>query len=528
MEGPSACAPNGPGSIDRAVLDHMLEAFALHEVIRDEAGTPIDYRFLDANAAFEGITGIKRTDVIGRIVREVLPDVDARAAESYRRVALTGEPVRFRMHSAVSDRTYDVRAFRAGDGLIAAVFSDVTEAERTVRDLERDDVALRGKVTELADAMRTLSALTACNEALVRAESEPQLLQAICKIAVEQGGYLMTWVGYAEHDEEKSVRPVAFAGEGSRYLSDIRITWGEGPTAEGPGGTVIKTGSPMVIQSIADDPRFRPWRTEAVASKYRSLATLPLLLSDGTVLGAIMFYAGEPNRFEQRELSLLTELASDLTYGIEVLRSRNARAEMAEQLAASNVRLEAILHQVTVALGRVVESRDPYTAGHEERVAALSRQIACELGLSADDAEAVEVAALVHDIGKLSVPAEILTKPSTLSPVETDLVREHPQTGFNILKDIMFDWPIADIVLQHHERMDGSGYPNGISGEQILLPARILAVADTVEAMASHRPYRPALGLDAAIEEITSHPEKFDPQVAAACVRLSEAHRIDL
>jgi HD-GYP domain-containing protein (c-di-GMP phosphodiesterase class II) len=233
-----------------------------------------------------------------------------------------------------------------------------------------------------------------------------------------------------------------------------------------------------------------------------------------------MFYAGEPSRFEEAEIALLSELSADLAYGIETLRARDAQHATAYQLEISNDRLEALLRQITVALGRVVEARDPYTSGHEERVGALGRQIAIEMGMSENEADGVEIAGLVHDIGKLSVPAEILTKPSHLSPIEVRLIREHSRSGYEILKDIAFAWPVADIVLQHHERVDGSGYPNGLTGEQMLPQARILAVADAVEAIASHRPYRAAKGPEQAIAEVMTNPAIYDADVAAACERL--------
>jgi putative nucleotidyltransferase with HDIG domain len=200
----------------------------------------------------------------------------------------------------------------------------------------------------------------------------------------------------------------------------------------------------------------------------------------------------------------------------------------AAQLASSTSRVERMAQQVILVMGKVVEARDPYTQGHEQGVAKLSRMIAQEIGMTEDEVDGIEVAALVHDLGKLAVPSEILTKPGKLSNIEYDLIKSHSQAGYDILKDIDFDWPIADIVLQHHERMDGSGYPSGLSGDEILTAARILMVADVIEAMGAHRPYRPALGLDAAMAEITGSPGKFDPQVVSACVRLREAGLIEI
>jgi len=204
------------------------------------------------------------------------------------------------------------------------------------------------------------------------------------------------------------------------------------------------------------------------------------------------------------------------------------RKKAEEALVRTSERLERVLKSVIALIGKVIEARDPYTQGHEEGVARISRLIAEEMGLPADEVDGIEVAALVHDVGKIGVPAEILTKPGKLGAAEFALIQEHSQRGYDILREVDFDWPVADIVLQHHERMDGSGYPAGLSGDDVSMGARILMVADVFEAMAAHRPYRAALGLDAAMGEITEHPEKYDPQVISACVRLHEAGRIEV
>jgi len=184
-------------------------------------------------------------------------------------------------------------------------------------------------------------------------------------------------------------------------------------------------------------------------------------------------------------------------------------------------RMRKALGGTVQAIVAVVESKDPYTAGHQRRVADISCAIAAEMGLSADRIEGIRMAGIIHDIGKISVPTEILSMPRKLTDVEFSLMQTHAQSGYAILKDIEFPWPIARIVLEHHERMDGSGYPNGLVGDQILLESRILAVADVVEAMATHRPYRPALGLGKALEEITQNKGVlYDPEVVEACLRL--------
>jgi len=182
--------------------------------------------------------------------------------------------------------------------------------------------------------------------------------------------------------------------------------------------------------------------------------------------------------------------------------------------------LEGTIHTVTMA----VELRDPYTAGHQRRVADLACRIAKKMGLDDNRIHGVRLGAMIHDIGKIGIPAEILSKPSKLSAVEIQLVREHASMGYQILKDIQFPWPIAAIAHQHHERMDGSGYPNGLRGEEILLEARIVAVADVVESISSHRPYRPTLGLQPAVDEIKSHRgTRYDAEVVDACLEILSA-----
>jgi PAS domain S-box-containing protein len=184
-------------------------------------------------------------------------------------------------------------------------------------------------------------------------------------------------------------------------------------------------------------------------------------------------------------------------------------------------RIKKALAATVQAIAVTVETRDPYTAGHQQRAADLARAIATEMNLSIDMIDGIRMAAAIHDLGKISIPAEILSKPVKPTNIEFSIIKIHPQTGYDILKDIDFPWPVARMVLEHHERMNGSGYPNGLKGEDILMGSRILAVADVVEAMASHRPYRQSLGLDEAIEEIEKNRGTlYDDTVVGSCLRL--------
>lgn len=208
--------------------------------------------------------------------------------------------------------------------------------------------------------------------------------------------------------------------------------------------------------------------------------------------------------------------------GVISVKDVRRQSEAAIRARAAQLgKLEKALEDTLEALAAVLEQRDPYTAGHQKHVGLLAVLIGRELGFDQGRLHALRLACIVHDLGKIQVPVEILTKPARLNAAEFALVKQHPLVGYNILKTIDFPWPIADIVVQHHESLDGSGYPYGLKGDQILPEARVLTVADIVESMSSDRPYRAALGIDAAIAEITRlRDSKLDADVVDACVRV--------
>ena len=204
-----------------------------------------------------------------------------------------------------------------------------------------------------------------------------------------------------------------------------------------------------------------------------------------------------------------------------IVRDITERKAAEEERQQSTKKLLQALREAIEAVAMTVEIRDPYTSGHQKRVTDLAASIAREMELTDDEIEAVQMSAVVHDIGKLYVPAELLAKPGILNEVELSMIKLHAQAGYDILKTVEFPWPIAQIVLQHHERLNGSGYPKGLKENEILLEAKILAVADVVESIASFRPYRPALGLDAALEEISRYRgQHYDMAAVDACLRL--------
>jgi HD-GYP domain-containing protein (c-di-GMP phosphodiesterase class II) len=204
-----------------------------------------------------------------------------------------------------------------------------------------------------------------------------------------------------------------------------------------------------------------------------------------------------------------------------VVRDITERKKAEEELKQTLENLRKSVNATIQVMVSAIEMRDPYTAGHQLRSTDLAGAIATEMGLAQEKIDGIRMAGSIHDIGKLSIPAEILSKPTKLTNLEFLLIKEHPRVGYEMLKDVESPWPLAQIVYQHHERMDGSGYPRNLKGDEILMEARIMAVADVMEAMASHRPYRPALGIEVALEEIEKNKGIiYDDAVSDACLRL--------
>jgi HD-GYP domain-containing protein (c-di-GMP phosphodiesterase class II) len=241
-----------------------------------------------------------------------------------------------------------------------------------------------------------------------------------------------------------------------------------------------------------------------------------------TIVSKEMEAEDELKKHHDQLEEIVHERTAALTKLNDQLKQEIAERKLAEEkLQQSYAKLQKNLDEIVHAMSLTVEKRDPYTAGHQKRTTELAMALAGEMGLSEHQIKGIQMAALIHDMGKISIPAEILSKPGKLNEVEMQMVRKHPQAAFEILKEIDFPWPVDLIVLQHHEKMDCSGYPQGLAGEDILLEARILCIADVVESIESHRPYRPGLGIDKALEEISNNRGiLFDQNVVDACLRL--------
>jgi PAS domain S-box-containing protein len=459
-----------------------------------------EYRILRANRAYQRRVGKPFQEILGRPYYEVFPAMDG----PFPACQLGTEENESEEEIAIDGSVYRSRAFPVYDEQGRFLYS--------LHSLE-DTTERRQHERAMARANRALRTISAGNQTLIHATEEPALLQEMCGIAVHVGGYRMAWIGYARDDAGKTIEQMAQAGFDKNSPALPPLTWGEAGRNHSPAARAIASGEPQVVQDILSDAEASAWCEHAQLHGYASCIALPLM--DGSrAFGVLVLFDDKVNVFDADEVRLLLEMSGDLAFGILTLRVKAAHQEHER-------RVQKNMLQTVEAIAGIIELRDPYTSGHQSRVAELARAIAGQMGLPGEQIHAIHLAGLVHDLGKIRVPAEILSKPGRLDEVEYSLIKMHPQAGYDILKSIDFPWPIAEMMLQHHERMDGSGYPHGLQGEEILLAARILIVADVVEAMSSHRPYRPGLGVDAALDEIVrARGTLYDPQVVDACVTL--------
>ena len=337
-------------------------------------------------------------------------------------------------------------------------------------------------VTEPRNVENARRVMGSANAALLLAGNEGELLTEICRVVVAEETYHLAWIGLADAARPLGVRMVALSEHSSAYFDALEHLSGKAGSYRGPLFQALQTNTPYIVNDVAAVSTTEPWRQVALDHGFHAVIALPLHFRDNES-GVLAIYAEHANAFGDEAITVLTDLANDLSYGIDALRARAGQV-------AYRGRFEASLEAAVRAIATAAELRDPYTAGHQRRVAELAGAIAVRLDTDPDLVAGIRVAASIHDIGKLVVPAEILSKPGRLTDTEYALAKEHAQSGHDIVVGIDFPWPVPEMILEHHERLDGSGYPRGLRGDDIGLGGRIIAVADVVEAMSSHRPYR--------------------------------------
>ncbi len=555
----------------RSLFENMLNGFAYCRMLF-ENGEPQDFIYLAVNNAFELQTGLK--NVVGRKVTEVIPGIresDRQLFEIYGRVAMTGKPERIEMFVEALHMWFFISVYSPAPEHFVAVFDVITERKRLEKELEERELRFRllfdsaplgyqsldinGNFIDVNQAW--LDTLGYTREEVIGSwfgdflapgykeafrERFP-LFKAQGKIHSEfemvhkkgqclfiafdgkigndlYGNFKQTHCILKDITEQKRAEELLRESE-ERYQSLFEQA-GDGIFILDTSGNILSVNKIFANMHGFTVEEIRSMGLEGLDVEGAAPAPerIRRIMRGETLSFEVEHYHKDGHTFPMAVTANLVSSGNEKLI-IVIHRDLTERKQAEIRLKETLENLRKAVNTTIQVMVSVVEARDPYTAGHQLRVADLARAIATEMGLSRDRIDGLRMAGTIHDLGKISIPAEILSKPTKLTNIEFSLIKGHSQTGYEILKNVESSWPLAQIVYQHHERMDGSGYPRKLKGDEILLEARIMAVADVVESMASHRPYRPALGMDVALNEIEQNRGVYyDDAVADACLRL--------
>jgi PAS domain S-box-containing protein len=502
---------------DRESLYALSWSYAQDGKIAVDTATGI---IVDANPAAEALMGFQRAELIGLHITMLHSEEEREQvkAEFGKRTGLA------RHHSNLHIQRKD------GQSVPVAIWSSnwLELAGRKLSIVEfRDITDQKQKEHQLSAQNWALSAFSIAALALGRAQSAEGLQQSICEAITRESVYVLAWIGIVEDGPERKVRVAASAGSALGYLDSLHISCREDdPSGQGPVGTCIRARTLQIVEDTEASAAFAPWHEQARSFGVRSCACIPLYV-DGSWEGALSVYSARANAFENSPIEVFQHLAEQIVHGIKAIEHKQQLDAERRNLEMTQKHLTEALSASVSAMVTAMEMRDPYTAGHENRTADIAYAIGKEMGWPEGRLQGLRMAAMVHDIGKISIPPEILNKPARLSEEEFMLVKKHPESSYAILRDIPFTWPVAEIVRQHHEKLDGSGYPRGLKGNEILPEAKVLTVADIVEAMAAARPYRRGLGLKVALAEIESQSGTLlDPEAVRICASLFREKRL--
>ena len=457
-------------------------------------------RYLEANNAACLITGYSKEEIEKMSIRDLLAEESLEdGLDHFKKLMETGAAMSdlWHTHKDGSKRCLTINAVKLSGTQILGFCKDITERKQTVEQIFRKSRLVTSINSIFLQTLTADSEETVAKTCLEAAQEITDSKFGIIGEVTPEGLFTATYL--SDPGWEACRIPDTKA---SMLLKDmvIRGIWGQ----------VILEEQSLIV----NNPLSYPDRVGIPKGHPPLISFLGVPLKDrGKVIGMIAL-ANNASGYTVEHKQDMEALSIAF---VEALRRKQAEEKLLKTLDSLKEAASTTIH----VLASTVESRDPYTAGHQIKTAELARAIATEIGLPQEKIDGLYMAGSIHDIGKISIPAEILSKPGKLSTIEFLLIKEHANRGYEMLKDVESQWPLAEIVRQHHERMDGSGYPRNLKGDEILIEARILTVADTIEAMASHRPYRPGLGIDSALEEIEKNKGIFyDNAVADACLKL--------
>lgn len=564
------------------LFQEMMDAFSLNEIMLDEDGMPVNYRYLAVNPAFERMVGLPSNELVGKTVLELLPQTDQSWIDTYGKVALTGEPITFQYYAQTLDQYFNVSAYRPAPMQFACIITDITSRIQYQKEKERAQEQIN-RLAHICDVAPSSILVYDSNGKILYSNEYTAQMHGYTKEEL-----LTMYVYEIAQDSstaiiESNIRHIRDAGDVvmrrtviKRDGTPIPLLIYARPTEWDGQPAILAIGTNLTEQIRAEKTL-----QESLAQNRRILENLqdgffradldgnffminPRMaqiygydsveemlttsgkniyanLQDRAELFAKLSVQEHVNSYvcqgKQRDGTLIwvsmhmQYLKDDHgaiigTEGLirDITSRRRLEKEFEKQhqtLLETNAILQKRLEQSINAISKIGELRDVYTAGHQRRVQQLACEIGLRCGMTQDAITNLSYGALIHDIGKIYVASDILNKPGKITNLEYQILQTHAEYSYHIAQEMDLPQVILTMVLQHHERLDGTGYPNHLTQDEIILESRILAVADVVEAMTSHRPYRPALGLDAALAEIQAgRGTKFDAQVVDLCIAL--------
>ncbi|MEP6894260.1 MAG: PAS domain S-box protein [Chloroflexota bacterium] len=476
-------------------LRESEERFAVLSSATFEAIGLSDYeKIIDINEQMLQMFGYTRSEIVGINIKKLLAPESIELVKRHRNLGLETayEHLSIKKDGTIFPVEVRPRTIPYKGSLIrVTAIRDITERKKTEL-----------RILHLNRLYVTISQI---NQTIVHASNRDDLFIDICRVAIDHGKFRMAWIGLLDETHER-IKPLVFAGEEQGYLGNLDIKYHDRVLGSGPTGTAVREGRCIICQDIATDPRMAPWREQALSRGYRSSAAVPIR-EKGRVIGALTVYADDVNGFNAENEDLLEQIGQDVSFALDSIQ-----AEAERRRAEAN--LEEAYDTTLEGWAKALELRDKETEGHSRRVTETTLAVARAMDFSEEELVHIRRGSILHDIGKMGIPDQILRKPGPLTDEERQIVMKHPDTAYNLLKQISYLEPALDIPYYHHEKWDGTGYPRGLKREEIPLAARIFAIVDVWDALTSDRPYRKAWDREDVIRYVIDDSGKhFDPRV---------------
>lgn len=453
---------------------------------------------IKVNQSFEKLFNLTRKNIIGKSGKEIFTDFDDEILNKLFLVAINGKSISFKFYSTFLKKYFNVIAFSPNKYFFGVLFEDITDSTEKERKFE-----------ELLNFQSTIRKI---NSLVNSCKNKKEFIKKVCDEINKLNGVIFVYIELK--GEIDKIKLASLSGVSQKYLKGKKVRINKSKLINfGPAEQAIKENKNIIINNIDLDKDFYPWSRMVLSYGVKSIASFPINNED-EVVGSLNVYSNKKGFFNEDIINLLTEISGDICMGIRKFIDK-------EKIMDKTKELEKTIDNMLSSFSKIISLKEPYTGNHSLRVSNLALLIGKEMRLSEDRLIALKYASFLHDLGKIFIPSEILNKYGKLTFHEFNLVKEHVLKSFEIIKDINFPYPTHEIILQHHERVDGSGYPNGLKSDEILLEAKILAVADVVDAMLNDRPYRTKLNLKDVIDELNNNKEvKYDKEVVEATLKV--------